>query len=70
VGQITPRDRLLGGSTKGCAAGPILHMAFGKVAGNVSVALGVIGLAAATVMLVDPMTHEYPRRVRRPALRQ
>jgi hypothetical protein len=45
-------------------------MAFGKVAGNVSVALGVIGLAAATVMLVDPMTHEYPRRVRRPALRQ
>jgi hypothetical protein len=45
-------------------------MAFGKVAGNVSVALGVIGLAAATVMLVDPTTHEYPRRVRRPALRQ
>ena len=30
--------------------------AFGKVAGNVSVALGVIGLAAATVMLVDPLS--------------
>jgi uncharacterized membrane protein HdeD (DUF308 family) len=29
--------------------------AFGKIAGNVSVALGVIGLAAATVMLVDPL---------------
>jgi hypothetical protein len=29
--------------------------AFGKVAGNVSVALGVVGLAAATVMLVDPL---------------
>jgi hypothetical protein len=28
--------------------------AFGKVAGDVSVALGVVGLAAATVMLVDP----------------
>jgi hypothetical protein len=28
--------------------------AFGKVAGNLSVALGVVGLAAATVMLVDP----------------
>jgi hypothetical protein len=28
--------------------------AFGKVAGNVSVALGVVGLAAATAMLVDP----------------
>jgi hypothetical protein len=28
--------------------------AFGKVAGNVSVTLGVFGLAAATVMLVDP----------------
>jgi uncharacterized membrane protein HdeD (DUF308 family) len=28
--------------------------AFGKIAGDVSVALGVIGLAAATVMLVDP----------------
>jgi hypothetical protein len=30
--------------------------AFGKSAGNVSVALGVIGLAAATVMLVDPLS--------------
>jgi uncharacterized membrane protein HdeD (DUF308 family) len=30
--------------------------AFGKIAGNVSVALGVIGLAAATVMLVDPLS--------------
>jgi hypothetical protein len=30
--------------------------AFGKVAGNVSVALGTVGLAAATVMLVDPQT--------------
>jgi hypothetical protein len=30
--------------------------AFGKVAGNVSVALGVLGLAAATVMLVDPLS--------------
>jgi hypothetical protein len=28
--------------------------AYGKVAGNVSVALGVVGFAAATVMLVDP----------------
>jgi hypothetical protein len=28
--------------------------AFGNIAGDVSVALGVIGLAAATVMLVDP----------------
>jgi vacuolar-type H+-ATPase subunit I/STV1 len=28
--------------------------AFGKVDGNVSVALGVVGLAAATAMLVDP----------------
>jgi hypothetical protein len=30
--------------------------AFGKVAGNVSVALGVVGLAAATVMLADPFS--------------
>jgi hypothetical protein len=30
--------------------------AFGKVAGNVSVALGVVGLAAATVVLVDPLS--------------
>jgi hypothetical protein len=30
--------------------------AFGKVAGNVSVALGVVGLAAVTVMLVDPLS--------------
>jgi hypothetical protein len=30
--------------------------AFGKVVGNVSVALGVVGLAAATVMLVDPVS--------------
>jgi len=30
--------------------------AFGTVAGNVSVALGVVGLAAATVMLVDPLS--------------
>ena len=30
--------------------------AFGKVAGNVSVALGGIGLAAGTVMLVDPLS--------------
>lgn len=30
--------------------------AFGKGAGNVSVALGVVGLAAATVMLVDPLS--------------
>ena len=30
--------------------------AFGKVVGNVSVALGVVGLAAATVMLVDPLS--------------
>ena len=28
--------------------------AFGRVAGNVSVALGVVGLTAATAMLVDP----------------
>ena len=33
-----------------------LHPAFGKIAGNVSVTLGVIGLAAATVMLVDPLS--------------
>jgi hypothetical protein len=32
------------------------HPAFGKVAGNVSVALGVVGLAAATVMLADPLS--------------
>ena len=30
--------------------------AFGKVVGNVSVALGVVGFAAATVMLVDPLS--------------
>ena len=30
--------------------------AFGKVAGNVSVVLGVVGLGAATVMLVDPLS--------------
>jgi len=30
--------------------------AFGKVAGNVSVALGVVGLAAGTAMLVDPLS--------------
>ena len=30
--------------------------AFGKVAGNVSLALGVVGLAAALVMLVDPLS--------------
>ena len=30
--------------------------AFGKVAGTVSVALGVVGLAAATAMLVDPLS--------------
>jgi hypothetical protein len=30
--------------------------AFGTVAGNVSVALGVVGLAAATAMLVDPLS--------------
>jgi hypothetical protein len=30
--------------------------AYGMVAGNISVALGVVGLAAATVMLVDPLT--------------
>ncbi len=30
--------------------------AFGKVAGNVCVALGVVGLAAATIMLVDPLS--------------
>ena len=29
---------------------------FGKIAGNVSVALGVVGLAAAMVMLVDPLS--------------
>ena len=32
------------------------HPAFGKIAGNVSVALGVVGLAAATVMLIDPLS--------------
>jgi hypothetical protein len=30
--------------------------AFGKVAGNVSMALGLVGLAAATVMLIDPLS--------------
>jgi hypothetical protein len=30
--------------------------AFGKVAGNVSLALGAVGLAAATVMLLDPLS--------------
>jgi hypothetical protein len=30
--------------------------AFGKVTGNLSVALGVVGLAAAMVMLVNPLT--------------
>jgi hypothetical protein len=30
--------------------------AFGKVAGNISMALGVVGLAAAMVMLVDPLS--------------
>jgi uncharacterized membrane protein HdeD (DUF308 family) len=30
--------------------------AYGKVAGNLSVALGILGLAAATVMLVDPLS--------------
>jgi hypothetical protein len=30
--------------------------AFGKVTGNISVALGVVGLAAATVMLLDPLS--------------
>lgn len=30
--------------------------AFGKVAGNISVALGVVGLAAATATLVDPLS--------------
>ena len=30
--------------------------AFGKLAGNISLALGVIGLAAAMVMLVDPLS--------------
>ena len=30
--------------------------AFGKAAGNVSVALGVVGLAAGTVVLVDPLS--------------
>jgi hypothetical protein len=34
--------------------------AFGKVAGNLSVALGVVGLAAATVMLVDPRSTVAP----------
>jgi Domain of unknown function (DUF4386) len=34
--------------------------AFGKVAGNLSVALGVVGLAAATVMLVDPLSTVAP----------
>jgi uncharacterized protein DUF4386 len=29
---------------------------FGKVTGNVSVAFGVVGLAAATVMLIDPLS--------------
>ena len=30
--------------------------AFGKVAGNLSVVLGILGLSAATVMLVDPLS--------------
>jgi hypothetical protein len=30
--------------------------AFGKAAGNVSVALGIVGLTAATIMLVDPLS--------------
>jgi hypothetical protein len=30
--------------------------AFGKVTGNVSVALGAVGLGAATVMLIDPLS--------------
>jgi hypothetical protein len=30
--------------------------AFGKVTGNLSVTLGVLGLAAATAMLVDPLS--------------
>ena len=30
--------------------------AFGKITGNISVALGVVGLAAATVMLIDPLS--------------
>jgi hypothetical protein len=30
--------------------------AFGKVAGNVSLALGLVGLGAATIMLVDPLS--------------
>ena len=34
--------------------------AFGKAAGNLSVALGVVGLAAATVMLVDPLSTAAP----------
>lgn len=34
--------------------------AFGKVAGNLGVALGVVGLAAATVMLVDPVSTAAP----------
>jgi hypothetical protein len=47
------------------AAGAIPHVlfglamrqdpAFGKVAGNLSVVLGILGLSAATVMLVDPL---------------
>jgi Domain of unknown function (DUF4386) len=31
-------------------------LAFGKIAGNASVALGVVGLAAAPLMLVDPLS--------------
>jgi uncharacterized membrane protein HdeD (DUF308 family) len=30
--------------------------AFGKAAGNISMALGIVGLAAAMVMLVDPLS--------------
>ena len=30
--------------------------AFGKVVGNVSLALGIVGLGAATIMLVDPLS--------------
>ena len=30
--------------------------AFGKLAGNVSLALGIVGLGAATIMLVDPLS--------------
>lgn len=33
---------------------------FGKIAGNLSVALGVVGLATATVMLVDPLSAVAP----------